>query len=409
MKTHHDLSIIKKGSFPTLMIIGLLVFGSCSDDTKRGLAATDNIPPQVPVVTEIENINGASIIHYAVPKDKDLLCVEATYQINGVQRYAKASAYENKLKVEGFGKAGEYEITLKSMDKSRNESAPVQVKVNPLVSPVELIYESLQVSASFGGIRATWKNETESNIIVSMSLQDSLGDWRTLENFYSSQLEGLATLRGLDTIPQHIGVTIRDRWDNYSDRKEDVFKPLFEQELDKAKFRELTALPGGAKGHSTYPIRYIWDGNTVGTGDTGFYHGEINDIGKFLIFDLGVKAKISRFKMYQRTNADAFLYSHNNLKRYTIYGCDEITADMRESGSLDGWTKIMEVLCHKPSGDTGKVTNEDKEYILNGDEHEIPLDAPAFRVVRIEMQENWSGGTIPQIAEMTFWGQTIKN
>lgn len=113
--------------------------------------------------------------------------------------------------------------------------------------------------------------------------------------------------------------------------------------------------------------------------------------------------------MYQRTNADAFLYSHNNLKRYTIYGCDEITADMRESGSLDGWTKIMEVLCHKPSGDTGKVTNEDKEYILNGDEHEIPLDAPAFRVVRIEMQENWSGGTIPQIAEMTFWGQTIKN
>lgn len=408
MKKNHYLSHTKRGSLLALAMVALLSIGGCSEDATRGLPPMDSTPPQAPVVTEIENINGASIIYYAVPKDKDLLCVEATYLINGVQRYAKASTHENKLKVEGFGKAGEYQITLKSIDRSRNESTPVEVKVNPLVSPVELIYQSLNVSSSFGGIRVTWKNETESNIIVALSVKDSLGDWRTLENFYSSQLDGLATLRGLDTIPQNFGVAVRDRWDNYSDRKEGSFTPLFEQQLDKSKFRELTKLPGGVDSGG-YPIRNIWDGNTVGTGDVGFYHGNTNDIGKFLIFDFGVKAKISRFKMYQRTNADAFIYSHNNLKRYTIYGCDEITADMRESGSLDGWSKIMEVLCHKPSGDTGKVTNEDKEYILNGDEHEIPLDAPAFRVIRIEMQENWSGGTIPQIGEMTFWGQVIKN
>ena len=51
------------------------------------------------------------------------------------------------------------------------------------------------------------------------------------------------------------------------------------------------------------------------------------------------------------------------------------------------------------------LTNEDIEYIQNGDEHEVPIEAPNFRYVRILMLETWSGGTYAQIGEMTFWGQ----
>jgi hypothetical protein len=74
--------------------------------------------------------------------------------------------------------------------------------------------------------------------------------------------------------------------------------------------------------------------------------------------------------------------------------------------TFEGWTKIMDVECYKPSGqDNPNITNEDIEYIQNGDEHEVPIEAPNFRYVRILMLETWSGGTYAQIGEMTFWGQ----
>ncbi len=81
-----------------------------------------------------------------------------------------------------------------------------------------------------------------------------------------------------------------------------------------------------------------------------------------------------------------------------IYGCDEISEEMYKGGmdvdgemfpTFEGWTKIMDVLTYKPSGDSGQVTNEDKEYILNGDEQEVSIEAPAFRYIRILMQETW--------------------
>lgn len=50
--------------------------------------------------------------------------------INDIERTAKASPYVNKLVVEGFGNEV-YHITLKSVDKSKNESEPVKVAVNP--------------------------------------------------------------------------------------------------------------------------------------------------------------------------------------------------------------------------------------------------------------------------------------
>lgn len=69
---------------------------------------------------------------------------------------------------------------------------------------------------------------------------------------------------------------------------------------------------------------------------------------------------------------------------------------------------MEDVHCYRPSGfDSTVVTNEDKEYILGGDEHEVPIEAPSFRYIRILMLENWSGGTIGQIEEMSFWGQII--
>lgn len=394
------------------LLLSALCFSGCGQDEKIGLDPTDSIAPQAPEVIKVEDISGGAIISYNAPKDDDLLCVVATYEINGEIMTAKASPYVNKLKVEGFGKEGTYEVTLKSVDKSKNESTPIKVKVNPTTPPVKVIFNSLKVLDSFGGVKLFWENSTESNIIIEVSKKDG-DDWISLENFYSSTKEGKATVRGQLPVQSTFRYRIRDRWDNYSEYLVQESLPLEEIQIDKSKFKTVVALPGDSPSHGSLTIDKIWDGNMV----SSCYHGSSNDIGRTITFDMGQVAKVSRFKMWQRTESEAWIYSHNNLKKYTIYGCNEITAEMRSGGveidkvmypTFEGWTKITDVECYKPSGDSGKITNEDKEYILNGDEQEVPIEAPAFRYVRILMTENWSGGTISQIGEMTFWGQVVK-
>lgn len=397
--------------FSVALLGGMMCLAGCGQDEKIGLEPTDNVAPGLPTDIGVENISGGAIISYTPPKDDDLLCVMASYTINGVEMVAKASPYANHLKVEGFGKEGTYEITLKSVDKSKNESQSVAVTVNPTTPPVINIFNTLKVTDSFGGMRLTWENETEANIIVEIFQKDG-DDWTSKENFYSNAKEGKASIRGLDPELVTFGYRIRDRWDNYSELLEQESLPLLEIQIDKSKFREITALPGDVEPMSSLPIRNIWDGNTV---SNCFHAAGSGGIGQAITFDMGQVAKVSRFKMWQRTESADWIYNHNNLKHYIIYGCNEITEEMRDGGRVDddgityptfeGWTEIIDVECYKPSGDSGKVTNEDKEYILNGDEHEVPIETPAFRYVRIYMLETWSGGNIPQIGEMTFWGQ----
>lgn len=397
------------------LLYGMILAG-CGEEEKIGLDPTDNIAPGAPTNIQVENLNGGAYISFDAPAEDDLLCVMASYMINGVERTTKASPYVNKLKVEGFGAVGEYDVTLKSVDKSKNESEPVIVKVQPLTPPVEMIYKSLKVVNSFGGVKYSWDNEMGNNVIIEVFKKDG-DEWVSLDNFYSSSPKGVGTIRGLDPEPIVLRTRIRDRWDNYSDFLETENLPLEEVELDKKLFREVVALPGDAPNLGGYEIRKIWDGNTVNS----CYHsttGTYNAMDKAITFDLGVQVKMSRFKMWERTESHAWLYNHNNLKYYTIYGCNELTEEMRESGveidgemfpTFEGWTKIMDVQTHKPSGESGQVTNEDKEYILNGDEQEVPIDAPAFRYIRIEFKETWGNTICAQIGEMSFWGQIVNN
>lgn len=409
---------LKQAKYLSATLFGILCLAACGQDDRIGLDATDSVAPGLPTNIKVENINGGAIISYTPPKDDDLLCVMASYMINGIERTTKASPYVNKLTVEGFGEVGDYQVTLKSIDKSRNESNPLPVTVSPLTPPVKFIYESLKITDSFGGVSLTWENPTRENIILEV-LKNEDGEWISLENFYSSVEDGTAKVRGLAAEPIKLGYRIRDRWDNYSQILEQESIPLYEEELDKSKFKEVNPLPGDCEAMGSLPIRNIWQGNN----NMDCFHNltttENIAIGRTITFDMGQIAKVSRFKLWQRRGSDnEFTYTHNNLKRYVIYGCEKLTDEMylggevKEDGikypTFEGWTKIMEANCYKPSGDdSGVITNEDLEYIQNGDEHEIPLDAPNFRYIRIYMLENWSGGTFAQIGEMTFWGQPI--
>lgn len=194
MRNMNNISELVKYAFVTLL--GTLCLAGCGQDEKIGLNATDSVAPGLPTNIEVENINGGAIIRYTPPKDDDLLCVVASYMINGVERTTKASPYVDSLIVEGFGKVGDYNIFLKSVDKSQNESEPKTVSISPLTPPVEYIYESLKITDSFGGVSLTWKNPTRQNIILEVTKKEN-GEWVSLENFYSSIVEGQAKIRGI--------------------------------------------------------------------------------------------------------------------------------------------------------------------------------------------------------------------
>ena len=392
------------------LFVGLVLgccCSSCSDIDELGVPLTDNTIPQQPTNIKVKNLNGAAEISYTVPNDKDLMCVTASYDLNGKNYRVNASPYVNKLKVEGFGDEKTYTVYLKSIDKSRNESEAISVEVNPKESPINMIFKTLQVHSSFGGLKINWNNKTQANVIISVMKKDSLDAWQSIENFYTSTKEGLATVRGLDSIPMTIGVKVRDRWDNYSDLKVSEQKPLFEEEINKKNFKGLF-LPGDTKTWSTSigNIEAMWDGDTWS--ENSMFHGDGGDIGEFCTFDLGKVVKLSRFKHWQRTAYAAWIYDHNNLKHFKVYGCENLTDEMRMSGSLDGWTMINDVWTPKPSGDSGVVTNEDVEAAKAGHEVEFDISTPPVRYIRFEFLETWSKGDFVQIQEVSFWGKVIK-
>jgi len=398
-----------------VLVFLLLSFASCKDDSQLGMPSRKGSPPPPPSLVGVVNMSGAAIINFSVPANDDIIGVVATYDINGVERSVKASVFENKLKVEGFGRAADFKVYLKSFDRYRNESEPIEVTVSPLTPPVHLIFGSLEVLPTFNGLRVIWENAEQNNIIVSVSAKDELGEWYNLENFYSNSKEGRGLVRGLPTDSITVSVSIRDRWDNYSDVLITKLLPWYDEPLDRTKFKEVTRLPGdGDYMASPRTPSQIW---TPVTGEPGLpgvdaaYHSSTIGIGYCVTFDMGQVAILSTYKWYDRLGStNNFVFTHNNLRRYTIYGSMDLTLEMQASGSLDLWTKLYEAVAFRPSG--GGIgapnTSDDLAYAAEGDFHEMPPGTPPVRYIRILFQENWSNGTLAQIRAIRFRGQIQK-
>src|SRR5690606_9011 len=112
---------------------------------ERGQYPIDSEAPGTVALKEIENLPGGAVITYEIPSDEDLLYVKAVYQLdNGEIVEQKASAYTNKLKIEGIGRSRPLEVILTAGDRSQNESAPVSVTVHPKDAAIYDIRNSLK-------------------------------------------------------------------------------------------------------------------------------------------------------------------------------------------------------------------------------------------------------------------------
>ena len=366
----------------------------------------DGIVPAPVSNVQVQNLPGAAVLTYALPKDADLQYVLAEYAINSTTvRQAKTSRYNDTIHVDGFNKAGEYTVTLYAVDKSENKSQPVVVKVNPTIPPYRTIASSIKLTDDFGGVNVVFNNPDEDKIALVVLTKDNNGELAPIETFYTQIKDGSFSARGYDTSERVFGAYIKDRWNNISDTVFKTVHPMKETVLDKTKFRQYK-LPGDQPSAWGWEMPYMWDGKIDG-GGPGFHtlQGAEPHPHRFT-FDLGVVAKLSRYKVLQRW--DGYLYSHGNPRFWTLWG----SAGLPDaSGSMDNWIKLMDCESKKPSGlPLGQTTEEDLSYAKGpdglGEEFTFPLSTPAVRYIRLELHKNWSGTDFFHAIELTFWGNS---
>lgn len=387
---------------PFFVMTALLTACIKKDLDKHEPVENDGTSPGGVQHVKVSNLPGAAVITYTLPEDSDLQYVLAEYSINNtITRQAKASRYTDTIKVDGFNNAGEYTVKLYAVDKGENRSQPVEIKVNPTTPPFRLIASTLQLNDDFAGVNATFSNPGENKIALVILAKDHNDEWVAIETFYTALKNGSFSVRGFDTVPVVLGAYIKDRWNNYSDTIFKTIHPLPEKKLDKSKFRQLQ-LPDDQPSAWGWEMAYLWDGELE---EPGFHtlQGATPQPHRFT-FDLGVTAKLSRFKLLQRTGS--WLYAHGNPRVWTMWG----TANTPDaSGSWNGWTKLMDCESIKPSGSApGTVTADDRAYIMGtdglGEEFVFPATAPPVRYIRMEIKKNWSGTEFLHALEITFWG-----
>lgn len=399
-----------KRTYILLKLVVIILFAggyySCTKDLNdHNPIENDGVAPGVVSNVQVVNKPGAAVITYTAPKDNDLQYILAEYAINeSTKRQAKTSRYNDTIFVDGFNKAGEYEVTLYAVDKGENKSGAVVVKVNPETPPYRNIAATLVINQDFGGINFTFDNIDEEKIAAVVVTKDNNGEFVPVETFYTQIKEASFSIRGYDTTERTFGVYIKDRWNNFSDTLFKTVTPFYETIMDKTKFRRYS-LPLDQPSAWGWEMTALWDG--VINQDYGFHTAQGAEPRPHrFTFDMGIVAKLSRFKILSRVNWDPGYYGHGSPRLWTMWGTEDIP---NPDGSWDGWTKLMDCESIKPSGSgPGMVTDEDKAHARGvdgwGEEFTFPLSAPKVRFIRMEIHQNWSGTDFFHAYEITFWG-----
>jgi hypothetical protein len=389
--------LIKLNKMPVwILSILLVVFlgGGCEEIERGAPVAHDDSPPPPVSDVVVENIPGGATLSYTLPKSDDLLYVLAEYsREQGELSEKKVSYYHNKFTLEGFPDTLARKVTLYTVSRGEQKSAPISVTINPLTSPVDVVANSLEVKKSFGGIVIGFENETEADIKITVITEDSLNNLYIADTHYTGMIDGKYSVRGFEPELRKFGIYVMDRWNNISDTLFVEVTPLFEMQLNKSKFSELH-LPGDNwEAYNGQSMSRMWDE------DWGQQFASKNGEGfpQSFSFDLGLEAELSRFIFYPRSNNTAW---RNVPKYFEVWGSNNPNPD----GSWDNWVKLLDGEMVKPSGlPCGQLSDEDIARAIEGIEFEFPPGTPKIRYIRFKTLEVHCEMNV-SCAEITFFG-----
>lgn len=383
------------------------ILQGCKEDKIGSINQDDRAPEQI-VAPKVKRLPGAVEITYQLPADNNILYVEAeTEKQKGKISKERSSYYNKSILIHGFGDTSEYEVKLYSVTRSLVKSEPVIVKVKPSEPSIMTAYKSLNMYENFGGVSIGFLNPNKEGLSINVVIKDEEGDWISAETFYTSQAKGTVNVRGFEPEKREFGVFIKDRWGNESELYIESLTPLYEEKLDPDNFKEMFAhLDTEAPAFSGSKMSNLWSGNFIGTTSTTAWYRTDNGSGipHHFTFDLGVRAKLSRFVFWQRGAFDRedLLYSAGSPKVWEIWG----SVDPSPNGSYEGWVLLDTIKMEKPSGLAGTaLSNEDIDAAQEGHEFSIPSDAPSVKYIRIKILETWGKNDYMWMSELQFYGQ----
>lgn len=369
---------------------------SCFKESDRGQYPIEDVPPGPVSSPQVENLPGAAIISYAIPEDEDLLYVKAVYTLdNGEVVEQKASAYTNKLKIEGIGRSREVDVKLICGDRSKNESEPVVVKAHPLDASIYNVFETLHVQPDFGGIRISWENKDEADVVISVTTPDDFGNMVTADNFYTKSKKGEGSIRGYESKERLFAISIHDRWGNVTDTLQDSYLPLFEERIEP-KDHFVRWNPFGipyTQYSDAYSIEKIWDDNPATR-----YLFFTSVFPASFTFDMGQTAIFSRIQAFMDVSQ---LFRGQAIESFEIWGSP--TADVTDDLSK-GWVMLGDYRFTRPS-ENGGSTQEDDAAGLAGEDFSVDPAAPPVRYIRVIVKKTWGNSQYVTLGDLRFWGQ----
>jgi hypothetical protein len=393
-----------------MMFAGIIIITSCNE-LPDGQTPTAQTPPSPVMNVAVESMPGGAKITYDIPaSDKDISYVKAEYTYKGEKHIVRTSVYTNYLVIEGLGSVEPVDVILYLVDHSENISTGVHVSFTPDTPPFEAIYESMELLPDFGGIKITWQNDTNTEIGITVFIEDSLGIMQEQDTHFSKEKKGKVVFRGYELKEYHFAAHLTDKWGNISGTKNAYITPLFERLLDKSKFFEV-ALPGdNTSVNNNRPLKNCWDGDIGIIWHT--VEGQFMPFPMYVTIDLGVLALISRMSFRARTN---YYYYNHTWKTFEVWAAKDYKRDMpveywtSEEWKTDGdWSLLADCEVKRPSGNpeaTSTVTGEDLEYGQRGYEFEPQGDNQneRFRYLRIVIKSTWATGAM-HMAEFYFYG-----
>ena len=141
---------MKKIIYSSLLVLAITLLPSaCDNDSDMNSPHGSTTPPEQVVLNGVKNLPGKSIIYFTQPSDKNFLYMKAVYMTEIGERSTNASYFADSVVVEGFEKAGEYNVKLYSVSPGEAYSEPLEVKINPEEPPYITAYKEMEIKPDF--------------------------------------------------------------------------------------------------------------------------------------------------------------------------------------------------------------------------------------------------------------------
>ena len=399
-KTHTVRNIF----YVSLLLLVMSLVASCESDDNG-----DTTPPGELNIISTESTYGGAVISYSLPDDNDILYVRADYTNGkGEAVFRTVSKHVNQIEVSGFVLEKDVTVSLTVVDENQNSSKAVAHEIRPLRSFIFLVQESIQIEPDLGGVQVSWENVTEKTVFVYLQIQD--GEDEQIRILSSANKNEKIFVRGLEAKPLLFLTKTEDFDGNITGLQEKgTYTPLFEEKINKNSWKLVSNLSIDGNAYEGKTVNF-WD-DVVDTyetdSDNSYFIINRNDNGGILrwpldiVIDLNKKAKINRFKVWQRAywyngpDGKSYYYQEENLKSFDLY----VSMDKTD------WVLLGNFEIEGPVGGTDEISQALLDKAAAGHNFNLDEISPEFRYLKFSITSNFGSDSFCHGSEITLFGR----